>query len=139
MCKKQGLNPHEFDIKHHNKILDTTTSFRFSGLPNNAQLELAPAAKNRQEGDVTLAVNLEDGTRITGLKFSHLRLQKKKQLFFILSDTFSPNDTLMNILNKICPQNAHPDRNPVVIYTRREIYGKELENCTLRSLGLVGK
>ncbi|XP_050295468.1 tether containing UBX domain for GLUT4 isoform X2 [Anthonomus grandis grandis] len=118
VCKKQGFNPIEYDIKHHNKILDTTTAFRFSGLPNNAQLELADAIKNRCEKDITLAVNLENGTRIT--------------------DTFSPNDTLLNVLNKICPENALPERNPVVVYTRREIFGKELENCTLRSLGLMG-
>ncbi|CAG9771038.1 unnamed protein product [Ceutorhynchus assimilis] len=118
VCKKQGLNPIEYDIKHHNKILDTTATFRFSGLPNNAQLELAVAVKNREEGDITLAVNLENGSRVTGI--------------------FTPNDTLLNVLNKLCPENSSPDKNPVVIYTRREIYGRELENCTLRSLGLVG-
>jgi len=118
VCKKQGFNPVEYDIKHHNKVLDTTATFRFSGLPNNAQLELAAALRNRIEGDITLAVNLEDGSRIT--------------------DTFSPNDTLLNVLNKVCPQNALPDKHPVVIYTRREIYGIELQNCTLRSLGIPG-
>lgn len=69
MCKKQGLNPIEYDIKHHNKTLDITTAFRFSGLPNNAQLELAAAVKNRREGDITLAINLENGSRITGNDF----------------------------------------------------------------------
>lgn len=118
VCKKQGFNPIEYDIKHHNKVLDTTATFRFSGLPNNAQLELATALKNRIESDITLAVNLENGSRIT--------------------ETFRPNDTLLNILNQVCPENSTPDKNPVVIYTRREIYGKELENCTLRSLGLTG-
>ncbi|XP_066250223.1 tether containing UBX domain for GLUT4 [Euwallacea similis] len=118
VCRKQGLNPIEYDVKHHSKVLDTTHSFRFSGLPNNACLELMAAKKNREEGDVALAVNLENGSRIT--------------------DVFSPNTTLLSVLNKVCPENAAPDRNPVVIYTRREIYGQELEICTLRSLGLVG-
>ncbi|XP_066156793.1 tether containing UBX domain for GLUT4 [Euwallacea fornicatus] len=118
VCRKQGVNPIEYDVKHHSKVLDTTHSFRFSGLPNNACLELVAAKKNREEGDVALAVNLENGTRIT--------------------DTFSPNTTLLCILKKVCPENAVPDKNPVVIYTRREIYGQELEACTLRSLGLIG-
>lgn len=53
-------------------------------------------------------------------------------------EIFTPNDTLLNVLNKVCPENALPDKHPVVIYTRREIFGKELDNCTLRSLGLMG-
>ncbi|XP_076272793.1 tether containing UBX domain for GLUT4 [Rhynchophorus ferrugineus] len=118
VCKKQGFEPNEYDIKHHNKVLDTTTTFRFSGLPNNAQLELTQALKSRTESNIILAVNLENGTRTT--------------------ETFSPNDTLHLVLNKVCPDIAGYDKNPVVIYTRREIYGKELENCTLRSLGLIG-
>ncbi|KAL1517772.1 hypothetical protein ABEB36_001495 [Hypothenemus hampei] len=118
VCKKQDIKAEEYDIKHHNKILDPSTTFRFSGLPNNAQLELSATLKGRQEGNITLAVNLENGTRLT--------------------DIFSPNDTLLNILQKLCPEQISPDKNPVVVYTRREIYGNELENCTLRSLGLVG-
>lgn len=118
MCNKQGLKPEEYDLKHHSKVLDTTTTFRFSGLPNNAQLELVPALKIRNESDITLAVNLENGNRLIG--------------------SFSPNDTLLNVLNKLCPESVRQDKNPVVIYTRREIYGNELENVTLRSLGLTG-
>lgn len=105
-------------MKHHSKVLDTTTTFRFSGLPNNAQLELVPALKIRNETDITLAVNLENGNRLIG--------------------NFSPNDTLLNVLNKLCPDSISQDKNPVVIYTRREIYGRDLENVTLRSLGLTG-
>ncbi|KAF7266106.1 hypothetical protein GWI33_020557 [Rhynchophorus ferrugineus] len=80
VCKKQGFEPNEYDIKHHNKVLDTTTTFRFSGLPNNAQLELTQALKSRTESNIILAVNLENGTRTT--------------------ETFSPNDTLHLVLNK---------------------------------------
>ncbi|KAJ8958165.1 hypothetical protein NQ318_006104 [Aromia moschata] len=118
VCKKQGLKSEEYDLKHHNKILDTTILFRFSGLPNNAQLELVPAVKARSESDITLAVNLENGNRLVG--------------------TFNPNDTLLNILNQLCPESLTQDKKPVVIYTRREMYGNELENVTLRSLGLTG-
>lgn len=79
---------------------------------------MVPALKIRNESDITLAVNLENGSRLIG--------------------NFSPNDTLLNVLNKLCPESMQQDKNPVVVYTRREMYGKELENVTLRSLGLTG-
>lgn len=98
--------------------MDTTATFRFSGLPNNAQLELVNATKVRSDSDVTLALNLENGNRVIG--------------------TFNPNVTLLTILKNLCPESASEDKNPVVIYTRREIYGTELEIVTLKSLGITG-
>nr|XP_008190607.1 PREDICTED: tether containing UBX domain for GLUT4 [Tribolium castaneum] len=56
VCRKQGFKPEDYDIKHHNKVLDTTISFRFSGLPNNAQLELATATKARTDSEVILGL-----------------------------------------------------------------------------------
>lgn len=107
----------EFDIKHHNKVLDTSTSIQFSGLPNNAQLELTPATKTRAESDVTIALNLESGDRIMG--------------------TFSPGTTLLDITNQLCPSGANLEQNPVIIYMRHEIYGQNLSTTTLRSLGIT--
>ncbi|XP_072382580.1 tether containing UBX domain for GLUT4 [Diabrotica undecimpunctata] len=118
VCKKQNLKPEDYDLKHHNKILDTTSTFRFSGLPNNAQLELVGATKARLETEVTLAVNLENGSRLIG--------------------NFNPSETLINILTKICPDCLGDNKSPVVIYTRREMYGQELKSVTLKSLGLTG-
>jgi tether containing UBX domain for GLUT4 len=118
VCRKQGFKPEEYDIKHHNKVLDTTISFRFSGLPNNAQLELATATKARVDTEVILAINLESGDRIVG--------------------NFLPDETLWNVLSKLCPNYVKPDENPVVIYMRNEIYGDRLQKTTLRSLGLRG-
>ncbi|XP_056649171.1 tether containing UBX domain for GLUT4 [Diorhabda sublineata] len=118
VCKKQNLKSDDYDLKHHNKILDTTTTFRFSGLPNNAQLELVAATKTRLQSEVMLAVSLENGNRLTG--------------------NFSPNDNLFNILSKIYPECLEQGKSPVVIYTRREIYGQELAIVTLKSLGLTG-
>lgn len=92
-------------------------TFRFSGLPNNAQLEMVPATRTRYESNITLAVNLEDGNRLVG--------------------NFVPDDTLLTVLNQLCPDSLNHEKSPVVVYTRREIYGKELKNCTLRSLGLT--
>ncbi|RZC37472.1 tether containing UBX domain for GLUT4-like [Asbolus verrucosus] len=118
VCRKQGFKPEDYDIKHHNKVLDTTISFRFSGLPNNAQLELATATKARLDSEVILAINLENGNRMIG--------------------NFLPDETLSVVLSKLCPDEIKPNENPVVIYMRNEIYGSNLERTTLRSLGLRG-
>lgn len=118
MCKKHELDPNEYDVKHHNKVLDTTATFRFSGLPNNAQLELKEAVKKRAESEITLAVSLEDGSRLMG--------------------NFNPHETLLNVLVKLCPESITPEQSPVVIYTRREIYGESLKTTTLKHLGLTG-
>ncbi|KAF5269989.1 hypothetical protein FQR65_LT05788 [Abscondita terminalis] len=118
VCKKQGLKPEEYDLKHHNKCLDTSTIIRFSGLPNNAQLELIEATKVRSDGIVTVGLQLENGTRLTG--------------------DFEPSISLSGILAALCPDEMSPETNPVLIYMRREIYGEtSLKNTTLRNLGLT--
>ncbi|KAL3273488.1 hypothetical protein HHI36_014929 [Cryptolaemus montrouzieri] len=114
VCKKQDFEPSKYDIKHHNKVLDTSMTVQFSGLPNNAQLELSPATKMREESEVTVALNFEDGRRVQG--------------------TFMPSTTLIEMLTSLC-DNHEP--NPVVIYTRREIFGEDLMTTDLRSLGLT--
>lgn len=107
----------EFDIKHHNKVLDTSTSIQFSGLPNNAQLELTPATRTRAESDVYIALNLESGGRLMG--------------------TFNPDATLLAIANQLCPSEVNLEQNPVIIFMRNEIYGEGLKTTTLRSLGIT--
>lgn len=118
VCRKQNLKAEDFDLKHHNKILDTSAIFRFSGLPNNAQLELAPVTKVRLESDIILAVNLENGNRLV--------------------ENFTPSQTLVGILEQLCPEYLSGEKSPVVIYMRQEIFGKKLETVTLRSLGITG-
>lgn len=118
VCRKQNLKAEDYELKHHNKILDLSGIFRFSGLPNNAQLELVPATKVRLETDITLAVNLENGNRLV--------------------DNFTPNQTLWNVLEMLCPEYLSDEKSPVVIYMRQEIFGKNLETVTLRSLGITG-
>nr|CAI5836374.1 unnamed protein product [Callosobruchus analis] len=51
---------------------------------------------------------------------------------------FQTNSTLLHVVKTLCPSYLGEDKHTVVIYTRREIYGKELEDTTLRSLGLTG-
>ncbi|KRT82906.1 Ubiquitin [Oryctes borbonicus] len=118
VCKKHELNPEEYDIRHHKKILDIHSTLRFSGLPNNAQLELCTSTRTRVESDVTIGIHLESGNRLLG--------------------TFQPSDTIYEILNKLIPDELEPSRNSVIIYTRQEIYGIDAFKSTdLKSLGLT--
>lgn len=85
-------------------------------MPNNAQLELVEATKKRSESPVVLGIQMENGDRLTG--------------------EFGPSDTLWHVVKTLVPQDKNPSENPVVIYMRKEIFGKEnLEKATLRSLG----
>ena len=36
--------------RHHSKVLDLTTTFRYANLPNNAKLEMVAADKPRVQG-----------------------------------------------------------------------------------------
>ncbi|XP_066587438.1 tether containing UBX domain for GLUT4 [Prorops nasuta] len=114
-CKKYGFNADDYDIKHFNQILDPTTIFRFSGLPNNAQLEMVPCTKKRTVSNITVGIQLESGVRMT--------------------NEFLPNATLKEVMETICKEE---DLNTaVLIYMQREICGKEkLETTTLQCLGL---
>jgi len=49
------------------------------------------------------------------------------------------SDSLWGVIKKLCPDEADPNSNPVIIYMRSEVSGvKALEETTLRSLGLIG-
>lgn len=52
--------------RHHNKVLDTTSIIRYTGLPNNAQLEMITALKTRAETKVKVGLALESGSRVMG-------------------------------------------------------------------------
>lgn len=62
VCQKQGFQPSDYELKHHNHILDLTTTIRFSNLPNKAMLEMVEAERKREECNVTIGLQLEDGS-----------------------------------------------------------------------------
>lgn len=117
-CEKHKLNVDEFDLKHHNKILDLSLMFRFAGIPNNANLEMVPIVGNKRvEQEVTICLQLEDGNRLNG--------------------QFSSSSTLRDILEKLCPEKLAVDSAPLVlIYMRSEYHGDTLNSTTLRIMGL---
>ena len=116
VCEKHKFDPNEYDLKHHNRIIDLSISYRFSGLPNNAQLEMVEAQKKRQDVEVELVVQLSDGTRLEG--------------------KFKPKTSISSIIQQLCPNELSGD-DLVAIYMRTEIASHEMENTTLKDLGLI--
>ncbi|KAK0163018.1 hypothetical protein PV327_006734 [Microctonus hyperodae] len=115
VCQKHGYSPQKWDIKHFNQILDASSIIRFTGLPNNAQLEMAPRSNERETSNVTIGLQLENGERLMG--------------------DFVPTTTLSEIIIQLCP--SQEADNTVVIYMHQEVHGKEkLNSTTLQSLGL---
>lgn len=112
---KFSYDASSFGLKNHNKILDLSQQFRFSGLPNNSTLEMVELEKKRVEQDIVICVQLEDGTRVNG--------------------NFPSSATLKEIISTVCPEKSAPEQSPVVIYMRSEMFGDALET-TLKSLGL---
>lgn len=117
VCQKHNFQSSEYDLRHHKRILDLSLMFRFTGLPNNAQLEMVKVLKQRQESEVVLMIQFEDGSR--------------------KSDSFQPEITLMDVLRKLCPEKCS-EEDLVMIYMRTDIHGSALETTTLKSLGLTG-
>lgn len=71
--------------------------------------------KKRIEEEVTICLQLEDGTRLNG--------------------SYIPSSNLRTIINEMCPEKSHD--NPVVIYMRSEIFAEELEKTSLKTLGVL--
>lgn len=115
MCKKHNFQSKDYDLINHKRILDLTLMFRFTGLPNNALLEMRLASKTRVEEDVTIMLQLENGNR--------------------LSAQFNPSTTVQSILETLCPTEI--SENTVIIYMRTEIHGHALKSTSLKSLGLT--
>lgn len=118
VCKKHGFKPDEYNLKHHKNVLDLSNTFRFSGLPNNALLEMLESETRRQESDVTIGLQMEDGRRLLG--------------------TFEPTASLLQVISELVTTECEPSLPPVIIYAQREIYGEQaLQSITLKDLGLT--
>lgn len=115
-CEKYKFDANEYDLKHHKRIIDLTISFRFSGLPNNAQLEMVPAPKKRQDSEVELVVQKTDGSRVDG--------------------KFKPNQMLNDILQQLCAEECGHE-HLVAIYMRTEVTADKLRTTSLKDLGLL--
>ena len=133
--------------RHINREVDLGKAVRFSGLPNNATLEMVPSTKPRVESPVTVVLQLESGKRLSHqfspsgfiTYFSKLALLAILTLVTLL---FACVDNLLHIIEHWASKGeiTMPDSGelqPVCIYMRQEIMGREnLASRTLRSLGL---
>ncbi|CAG4947717.1 unnamed protein product [Parnassius apollo] len=118
VCAKQGFQPEDYDLKHHNKVLDLTTTIRFCNLPNKAMLEMVEAEKRRVESNVTIALLLDNGERRTG--------------------TFPPSTSLYDIIITLAPTELSSLEHPTIMYMRQEVTGvSTLKDKSLRQLGLI--
>lgn len=116
VCQKHKYNADEYDLKHYNRVLDANAILRFTGLTNNALLEMVSCTKPRLKSNVVIGLQLEDGQRLTG--------------------EYTPDITLADILKSLCPDQDL--EKAVLIYMHREIYGiSTLEKTTLKLLGLT--
>ncbi|XP_038634242.1 tether containing UBX domain for GLUT4 [Scyliorhinus canicula] len=125
VCRKQKLNPEEYDLKFQRTVLDLSQQWRFANVPNNAKLEMVAAVRQHAgaESKVRIALQLEDGPRL-----QHL---------------FQPGLTLWDLLDHF-PETKVSEQQlleaiPVCVYMRDEITGESaLKTTTLKSLGLTG-
>ncbi|BFF91267.1 tether containing UBX domain for GLUT4 [Drosophila madeirensis] len=117
-CTKHGFDSEEHCLKFHNKDVCLTQQFRFSGLPNNCVLEMEPTKKRRIVSNVVVCIQLSDGSREQG--------------------EFAPNDTVWQVVQKLCGSKVSTFESPIIIYMRSEVIGQQnMEQTTLKSLGIL--
>ena len=79
--------------------MDINAIFRFTGLSNNAQLEMIPCAKEREISSVTIGIQTENGQRFMG--------------------EFASNAVLSEILLSLCSITSID--TAVLVYMHREV------------------
>lgn len=125
-CKKQGFDPDLYDLKHHRRVLDVSSTVRFANLPNNCVLEMVEATKPRTASIVTVNVSTEAGLR--------------------LMDDFPATATLREVLSQLESKAGQDvfllppsdsEQQPLLVYSMQRISHDQLDRTTLKSLGLV--
>ncbi|EDO44862.1 predicted protein [Nematostella vectensis] len=130
VCKKQGYTSQDYAIKHQRKIVDETLPVRYSGLSNNAHLELVPHTKTSSTGACcTVGLQLASGDRLV--------------------KEFPPTHSLWDVISHwdTDDESSHKDKMfgepgqiPVCVYMTQKIMGEaSLKKTTLHNLGLSGK
>ncbi|CAN8002470.1 unnamed protein product, partial [Ixodes hexagonus] len=125
VCKKQQLNPAEYELFHHNNRLNPSLPVSFANLPNNAQLELragANPAAAPSHAKVEICLQLESGER----------------LMAPFSSSASLLDVVRHWSDKTDYQETDHTMDLVCVYMRQEVAGKDkLRETTLQHLGLT--
>jgi tether containing UBX domain for GLUT4 len=139
VCKKQGLNPNEYELVHHKKVVDIAYSVRLSGVPNNAQLELRKSESGpRQYENVTVLLQLDDGTRLEPLTFKPdvTSLLNLVEAYMNLESTAARCDYMKAVLDDLTATRS--GMYPTFSYLNEQIIGLyQIKNTTLKDMGLT--
>uniref|UniRef100_A0A224Z5H2 Tether containing UBX domain for GLUT4 n=1 Tax=Rhipicephalus zambeziensis TaxID=60191 RepID=A0A224Z5H2_9ACAR len=127
-CKKQRLNPSEYDLYHHERPLSHSLPVSFTNLPNNAELELRAAANGQRRTTAAAAASVD----------ICLQLENGERLMAQFPASASLFDVVSHWPDKIEVQDAAQKMDLVCVYMRKEIVGTEqLRATTLQNLGLT--
>lgn len=136
VCKKQGFSPNEHELVYQKKSLDLTLTFRLSGIPNNAVVDLKVLESGpRQFENVTISLQLDDGSRLTPADFK----SDSTSLFSVIEHYSSLNENLIE-LKQALNDNLSQETNlyPTISYLNEQITGlKQLKLTFLKDLGLT--
>lgn len=133
VCKKQGLETSNYDLVFQKKHLDVTLTFRLSGVPNNAQLELVKLDKGpRQLSEISVCLQLENVAE----RLAPRQFKPDSTNFFQLLEAFSQDHEQVRTAIQI--ENRDDSNQPIVSYLNDQVVGHfQLKNTTLLDLGLA--
>lgn len=122
-CKKQRLNPAEYELFHRERRLSHQLPVSFTNLPNHAELELRASGHRRSAAtSVEICLQLESGERLVAP----------------FPATASLLDVVAHWPDKTGIHDAGQKMDLVCVYMRKEIVGSEqLRDMTLQKLGLT--
>ena len=133
VCKKQGFNPNEYELYHQRRSLDITLAYRLTGCPKNAHFDLKKLETGpRQFNDVTILLQLEDGTKLTPKTFK----PDSTNLTQIIESYLTESNTLHQVFeDKSLIDNPN---HPCCVYLNEQVVGLyQMSNTTLKDLGLT--
>eukprot|EP00092_Neocalanus_flemingeri_P039740 GFUD01043278.1.p1 GENE.GFUD01043278.1~~GFUD01043278.1.p1 ORF type:complete len:532 (-),score=189.60 GFUD01043278.1:238-1833(-) len=124
-CTKKGFDSAVHVLEHHNKRIDLSSTVRFSGIPNNASLEMVKLTEEQMalmntKQEVSVCLQTPSGERLV--------------------ETFPSTASLGLVVGRWSDKLGEPGigEKPVVVYMRREVVGQEELNTTsLKTLGLT--
>jgi len=124
-CSKKGFDPATHVLERNNKRVDLSSTVRFSGLPNNATLEMVKLSEEEaaliiSKQTVSVCLQTPSGERLV--------------------ETFPASTNLGQVVGKWKEKlgTPEPGEEPVLVYMRREVVGQEeLNSTTLKTLGLT--
>lgn len=136
VCKKQGFVPNEHELVYQKRSLDLTLTFRLSGISNNAVIDLKKLESGpRQFDNVTISLQLEDGSRLQPKEFK----SDSTSLFNIIefySNSNADSQVLTDALNQ--DLSLQTGNYPTINYLNEQVIGiPQLKATSLKDLGLT--